>query len=148
MCHTGTMNDEKAPAVDDLDALTIGKRIRSARTAKGMTLDELGAAIGRAASQVSVLENGKREPRISDLTAVARALGVSLDDLLSPAPPNRRAALEIQLERIQRGPLYAQLGLAPLPVRKSLSDEATDTLLGLHAGLDRLHRERAATPAE
>lgn len=148
MWHTGPMTDAKTLDVEELDALTIGKRIRSARTAKGMTLDDLGAAIGRAASQVSVLENGKREPRVSDLTAVARALGVSLDDLLSTAPPDRRAALEIQLERIQRGPLFAKLGLEPLPVRKSLSDEAIETILGLHAELERLHRERAATPEE
>ncbi|HRN29047.1 MAG TPA: helix-turn-helix domain-containing protein [Terrimesophilobacter sp.] len=133
---------------DDLDSLLIGKRIRSLRTERGMTLEELGAAIGRAASQVSVLENGKREPRISDLTAVARALGVTIDDLLTTEPPSRRAALEIQLERIQRGPLYASLGLPELPVRKSLSDDAIETVLGLHAELERLHRERAATPEE
>ncbi len=137
------------PADDtSLDALTIGKRIRQLRQSRGMTLEDLGTAIGRAASQVSVLENGKREPRLSDLQTVARALGATLDDLLSAEPPSRRAQLEIALERIQRGPLYSSLGLPPLPVRKSLSDEAIETVLGLHAELERLHRERAATPEE
>lgn len=149
MWHTGGMIDAKADeAEDEFDSLLIGKRIRSLRTERGLTLDELGAAVGRAASQISVLENGKREPRLSDLTAVARALGVTLDDLLSTAPPNRRAALEIQLERIQRGPLYTSLGLPALPARKTLSDDAIETVLGLHAELERLHRERAATPEE
>ncbi|MBX3093372.1 MAG: helix-turn-helix domain-containing protein [Cryobacterium sp.] len=132
----------------ELDSLTIGRRIRALRTERGLTLDELGSAVGRAASQISVLENGKREPRLSDLTAVARALGVTLDELLTASPPSRRAALEIQLERIQRGPLYGSLGLPTLPVRKTLSDEAIETVLGLHAELERLHRERAATPEE
>ena len=36
-----------------LDSLTLGRRIRQLRKDRGMTLDEVGAAIGRAASQVS-----------------------------------------------------------------------------------------------
>lgn len=130
------------------DALTIGKRIRSLRTARGMTLETLGGAIGRAASQVSVLENGKREPRLRDLQSVAAALDVELETLLQEAAPDRRAELEIALERAQRGPLYSSLGLPALPVRKTLSDEAIETILSLHSELERLHRERAATPEE
>lgn len=131
-----------------LDALTIGKRIRSLRTERRMTLDDLGAAIGRAASQVSVLENGKREPRLSDLQTIAKALRVPLDQLLNAEPPSKRAALEIALERARVGPLFGSLGLPALPVRKSLSDEAIETILGLHSELERLHRERASTPEE
>jgi predicted transcriptional regulator len=97
---------------------------------------------------VSVLENGKREPRLSDLQTIATALGVGLDDLLEDEAPSPRAALEIALERAQAGPLYSSLDLPPLPVRKSLSDDAIRTILGLHAELERLHRERAATPEE
>ncbi|GAB3033128.1 hypothetical protein GCM10027052_07850 [Parafrigoribacterium mesophilum] len=131
-----------------LDSLTLGRRIRQLRKDRGMTLDEVGAAIGRAASQVSVLENGKREPRLGDLRSVARALGVSLEHLLAAEALPKRAQLEIELERAQRGPLFDSLGLAPLHVRKSLSDEAIETIIALHAELDRLHRERAATPEE
>ena len=43
-----------------LDSLTVGRRIRQLRTDRGLTLDDLGAELGRAASQVSVIENGKR----------------------------------------------------------------------------------------
>ncbi len=130
------------------DALTIGKRIRSLRLERGMTLEVLGGAIGRAASQVSVLENGKREPRLRDLQSVADALDVELEALLDDAAPDHRSAIEIALERAQRGPLYSSLGLPALPVRRSLSDEAIETILGLHSELERLHRERAATPEE
>ena len=131
-----------------LDSLTIGRRIRQLRTDRGMTLDDLASALDRAPSQVSVIENGKRELKLGELQRLARALGTTLDDLLSPEPPSRRAALEIALERAQRGPLYASLPLPPLPVRKSLSDEAIETILGLHDELQRLHTERAATPEE
>ena len=143
------MDSPAAPAFDDeevLDSLTIGRRIRQLRTDRGMTLEALATALERAPSQVSVIENGKRELKIGELQKLARLLGTSLDDLLSPEPPTRRAALEIALERAQRGPLYASLSLPPLPVRKSLSDEAIETILGLHDELQRLHEERAATP--
>jgi len=131
-----------------LDSLTIGRRIRELRVARGLTLDTLGAALGRAPSQISVIENGKRELKLGELQRLARILEVSVEQLMSPEPPSRRAALEIALERAQRGPLYASLPLPALPVRKSLSDEAIETILALHDELQRLHRERAATPEE
>jgi len=133
---------------DMLDSLTIGRRVRQLRTERGMTLDDLATAIGRAASQISVIENGKREPKLSELQRLARALGVTIDQVLSTEAPTGRAALEIAFERAQRGPLYSSLSLPAIPVRKTLSDEAMQTILGLHTELERLHRERAATPEE
>ena len=135
-------------ADDMLDSLTIGRRIRQLRSEKGMTLDELAVALDRAPSQLSVIENGKRELKLSELQKLARALGVTVDALLSQEPPTERAALEIALERAQRGPLYASLKLPPLPVRKSLSDDAIRTILSLHDELQKLHSQRAATPEE
>lgn len=131
-----------------LDPLTVGRRIRALRLDRGLTLEALAAELGRAPSQVSVIENGKRELKLGELQRLARILGVTLDELLSPEPPSKRAALEIQLERIQRGPLYGSLGLPAVPARKTLSDDAMQAILGLHAELERLHSERAATPEE
>jgi predicted transcriptional regulator/DNA-binding Xre family transcriptional regulator len=145
------MSPQRPERVDDddmLDSLTIGRRIRQLRSDRGLTLDDLGAAIGRAPSQVSVIENGKRELKLGELQRFARVFDVSVDQLLSAEPPSRRAALEIALERAQRGPLFASLGLPALPVRKSLSDDAIETILGLHRELERIHGERAATPEE
>ncbi len=139
-----------SPAHDGfmLDSLTIGRRIRQLRTERGLTLDELGTAIGRAPSQVSVVENGRRELKLGELQRFASALGVGVQQLMSAEPPSERAALEIALERAQRGPLFASLGLAPLPLRKSLSDDTIRTILSLHRELERVHTERAATPEE
>ena len=145
------MEPRAASAIEDedmLDSLTIGRRIRKLRTDRGLTLDDVGASLGRAASQVSVIENGKRELKLGELHKLARIFGVTIDELLSPEAPSRRAALEIALERAQRGPLYASLPLPRLAVRKTLSDEAIETILGLHDELQRLHSERAATPEE
>ena len=131
-----------------LDALTLGRRIRELRTARKMTLDALATAIGRAPSQVSMIENGKREPRLSMLRTIAAALGTNVDDLLNADAPSERAALEIAVERAQRGPVFTALGLPRIRVSKGQSDETLQTLLTLHNEIERLHRERAATPEE
>ncbi|MBW8872632.1 MAG: helix-turn-helix transcriptional regulator, partial [Leifsonia sp.] len=107
----------------DIDVATLGHRIRHFRTRRGMTLDALGAAAGVAASQLSLIENGKREPRISLLSALASALGVQPADLLSAEPPDERAALEIELARAQRGSLYASLGLPAVKPTKGTPTE-------------------------
>ncbi len=117
--HAGRMADASTDPFDDeemLDSLTIGRRIRQLRTERGMTLDELGAASAGPPSQVSV--HRERQARTQARRAAAprpRRSASPLDDLLSAEPPSQRAALEIALERAQRGPLYASLGLPPLP---------------------------------
>ncbi|MDR5701221.1 helix-turn-helix domain-containing protein [Agromyces aerolatus] len=136
------------PSGDEIDALTLGRRIRDRRTAAGMTLGALAEAIDRAPSQVSAIENGKREPRLSMLRTIASALGTTADELLRPDAPSERAALEIAVERAQRGPVFGALGLEPFRVAKSMSDQTLRTILALHHEIDRLHRERAATPEE
>ncbi|GAA1732444.1 helix-turn-helix transcriptional regulator [Microcella frigidaquae] len=138
----------RAQAEEVIDPLTLGRRIRTLRTDAGLTLAEVAEAIGTATSHLSVLENGKREAKLSELQAIARVLGSSLEQLVSAAPLSGRAALEVELERVQGGPLFSALGIPPLPVRKSLSDEAIRTVLALHAELQRVHSERAATPEE
>ncbi|NKY41150.1 helix-turn-helix transcriptional regulator [Cellulomonas septica] len=136
------------PSSGALDTLVLGRRIRHLRTARGMTLDDLGRAIGRAPSQVSMLENGHREPRVGVLSAVADALGVPVAELLRPEPPTRRAALEVELERTQRGPLFASLQIPEVKVGKSLPTDALDALVRLAGEVQRLLTENAATPEE
>ncbi|WP_036298792.1 helix-turn-helix domain-containing protein, partial [Microbacterium sp. C448] len=84
---------------EEVDPLTIGRRIRQLRTARGMTLDELAAAVDRVPSQLSMIETGKREAKLSLLRSIARALGTSLDALLESEPLDERSVLEISLER-------------------------------------------------
>ena len=75
-----------------MDLITLGRRIRHFRTSAGLTLDDVAAATGLAPSQLSLIENGKREPRISALGTLAVALGVDVPALLSTEPPSHRAA--------------------------------------------------------
>lgn len=135
-------------AATALELSTLGHRIRHERLAHGFTLDDLGERVGVAGSQLSLIENGKREPKLSLLQAIAAATGVDVTDLLSPEPPNRRAALEIELERAQSGAVFRRLGIAPVRVTKSMSDETIESILGLHRELQRRERETIATPEE
>ena len=131
-----------------LELSTLGHRVRHQRVSHGLTLDELGERVGVAGSQLSLIENGKREPKLSLLQAIAAETGVQVTDLLSAEPPNRRAALEIELERAQRGSVFRQLGIAPVKVTKSMSDDTIESILGLHRELQRREREAIATPEE
>lgn len=130
------------------DLITLGRRIRHARTARGLTLDALGRAVDAAPSLLSLVENGRREPRLSLLRAIAEALDVALADLLADEPPSRRAELEIALERAQRGPLFAALGLPGIKPSQKLPVPVLEQLVGLHAELARREEEAIATPEE
>ncbi len=130
------------------DLLTIGRRLRHLRSGRGLTLDAVGSAVGLSASALSLIENGKREPRVSVLTALASALGTDLADLLAPAPPTRRAALEIELERAQRADSFSALGVPAVRTGPRLPIEALEALVGLHRAINDIHAQRAATPEE
>jgi len=130
------------------ELLTLGHRIRHFRTRQGLTLDELGERVGIAASQLSLIENGKREPKLSVLQELTAALGVELAELLAKEAPNPRAALEIELDRLQRSALYSELTLPLVKPSKGIPDEALRALVGLHRELQRHATEAIATPEE
>ncbi|ALE04449.1 XRE family transcriptional regulator (plasmid) [Arthrobacter sp. ERGS1:01] len=142
--------DDDGTGSDDagVDLIALGRRVRHLRKKLGMTLDDLGAAAGTAPSQLSLIENGKREPKLTLLQRLAGALGVGLDQLLGAEPPSRRAALEIELEKAQRGPLYQSLGLPKVRVSSRLSMEVLESLVGLQHELERRLDEQSATPEE
>lgn len=130
------------------DLLTLGRRIRHYRTERGWTLDQLGAAVGTTASQLSLVENGRREPRVTLLQAIAAALAIPTAALLAAEPPSRRAALEIALDRAQRRGTYHDLGLPEVRPGRTLPVDALEALVGLHAELARRVDAAIATPEE
>lgn len=133
---------------EEVDSLTIGRRIRQLRTARGMTLDDLATAVGRAPSQLSMIENGRREPKLTLLQAIARALGSTLDAILESETLDERSTLEIALERAMKGQTFQALGIEPFRVGRAVPDEALRALLALQGEIERLRDERAATPEE
>ena len=129
-------------------ATLLGHRIRHFRRRAGLTLDQLGERVRVAPSQLSLIENGRREPRVGLLAALAEALDVSVAELLAEEAPDHRSALELELERIQQGDLYQSLGLPELRAGATVPDAVLEALAGLHAELERRSRDAIATPEE
>lgn len=133
---------------DAVDLIALGRRVRHLRKKQGMTLENLADSLRTVPSQLSLLENGKREPKLSQLTQLASALDVTLDDLFGAEPLSKRAALEIEVEKAQRGPLYAALGLPAVRVSSRLPMDVLESLVALQRELKRRLEEQAATPEE
>ncbi|WP_298457122.1 helix-turn-helix domain-containing protein [uncultured Cellulomonas sp.] len=65
---------------------TVGPRLRALRQARGTTLTDVSALTGVSVSTLSRLESGSRRPTLELLLPLARAYGVTLDELVD-APP-------------------------------------------------------------
>ena len=60
----------------------IGPRIKTARQARGLTLDAVGDALGIDGRHVQAWEAGRRNPGPKYLTSLAEVLGLEITDLL------------------------------------------------------------------
>ncbi len=69
---------------DDEEQLlsAVGQRIRAIRGAQGLNLNELARLTGISAPALSLIETGKRDPRLKTLAKIAAALRVSVAHLL------------------------------------------------------------------
>jgi transcriptional regulator with XRE-family HTH domain len=66
----------------DFAASALGDRLRAAREARRLTLDQLSAAVGVSKAHLSRLESGDRQPSVGILVEVAAALGTRVSALL------------------------------------------------------------------
>ncbi|MEM7292861.1 MAG: cupin domain-containing protein [Pseudomonadota bacterium] len=64
--------------MDSFDTKHVGQQVRDLRKAKGLTLSELGAAIGKSNAYVSLIERNLAEVSISALKGIAEALEVQI----------------------------------------------------------------------
>ena len=78
---------------------TIGQRISESRRALGMKQEELAEAMGVSAQAVSKWENDLSCPDISILPALAKKLGMTVDELLSGKEESQKATVVPEAER-------------------------------------------------
>src|ERR1700735_1589710 len=133
---------------DGIDLITLGQRLRHLRRAQGLTLSELGERVGRAPSALSLLENGRREPKLSLIEQLAAVLSVPVAELLSRQPPSRRAQLEIALADAQQDPSYRRLGLPQLRIGARVPTDVLEHLVAVAAELRAQGSKPTATPEE
>jgi transcriptional regulator with XRE-family HTH domain len=65
----------------------IGQRLAEARRGRGWTLARLSEASGVAIATLSKVENARSGASFDTVARVSRALGISFDNILSPASP-------------------------------------------------------------
>jgi transcriptional regulator with XRE-family HTH domain len=66
----------------DFAVNALGERLRAAREARGLTLDQLSASVGVSKAHLSRLESADRQPSVGILVEVAAALGTRVSALL------------------------------------------------------------------
>lgn len=64
------------------ESAKLGKNLKRIRTAKGISQGEIGRILGVDKGFISNIENGKTNPTLATITKLAKALGVSSDELL------------------------------------------------------------------
>jgi transcriptional regulator with XRE-family HTH domain len=93
-----------------LACMTLGSEVRRRRLALGLTLDDLSERAGLSPHYLSTLERDRRDPHVSTLLAVAKALRVKPADLLGDADAERPTAGALY----ERAPAEAQEAMATL----------------------------------
>jgi len=126
-----------------LDVLVLGRRIRHFRNLAKLTLDQLGARVAKPAPYLSLLENGKKQPRLGLIVEIAEALDVEVATLLDTAPPTRRDALEIALIKAQDSALFEGLDLPTIKPSAKVDNQTLAHIVGLHEAI----RERSGIEA-
>ena len=119
-----------------MDSLVFGQRLKYYRKRNNYTLVQLGNIINKPAPYLSQLENGIMEPRVTLIRELASALDCTPSDLLDPEPPSRRAALEIELRRLQDEPQNKQRKLPYLRPSSRMPDEILEHIIGLYSALE------------
>lgn len=90
----------------------VGEQVRSRRKAAGLTQAEVGRRCGITIAQISLIENGRVDARMSTIIRILNVTGGTLADL-SLDPP-RAMALDDLLERRASNALrLAKTGLKP-----------------------------------
>jgi len=109
----------------------LATRLRQARLRAGITVRELARQLGVSASFVSQLENGKSQPSVSTLYALAQCLGESIDRLfLEQDPPPAPAHEESDRGAVSRAPTPTG------PSRSSPFHPAPDDVAAGHSRVD------------
>jgi transcriptional regulator with XRE-family HTH domain len=76
----------------EYDAVRLGQRLRRARMDSHLSLRALAAEVGISPSALSQIENGKSQPSVTTLHALASELNASLDELLTDRAPRARTS--------------------------------------------------------
>ncbi|NLE28671.1 MAG: cupin domain-containing protein [Phycisphaerae bacterium] len=145
-----------------MNLVALALRLRTIRTEKGMTLDDLAKQSGLTASMLCKIENFRVTPSLPAIAAIAKALGVTLSALFTDIedPPEVEVVCAHERKLIHRDDsawsYYALLSnqanyhVEPFiveippghPPRKKQSHEGDEFMLMLSGTLDFIHGDK------
>ncbi|MDO8604793.1 MAG: helix-turn-helix transcriptional regulator [bacterium] len=64
------------------EAQKLGRNLKRIRTKKGITQGDIVRTLGMPKSFVSSIENGRTNPTLATITKLAKAIGVSVGELM------------------------------------------------------------------
>lgn len=110
------------PALMEKDLkVIVGRNIRAAREARGMTQEQFAEAVGRHIDSVSLIERGRSLPALDTLLGISTVVGVGLDALVHPfdhvEDDEAKIALtelQIRLENLPQDRVKLALGIVKL----------------------------------
>ena len=73
----------------------MGERIAQLRRKRGLSQTKLAQALGLRTSTVAMYEQGRREPSVTIIIALARTLGVTIDYLLTGQSPHQSTLIPV-----------------------------------------------------
>ena len=82
--------------------IEVGKRLRSLRKIRGISLQQMAAETGMSYSYLSGLENGKHSVSITNLQRIASFFGVDMVYFLQPGGPVPRVMRKKDLWPVSR----------------------------------------------
>jgi transcriptional regulator with XRE-family HTH domain len=92
-----------------IKAHNLAERLKRRREAAGLSQQSLAVAAGLSMSLICQLEQGqKKDPRLSTLRALAKAFGITLDELVGDDPGSHQDAGEART-----GPAVAAVRKTP-----------------------------------
>ena len=64
------------------DSIKLGKNLKSIRTAKGISQGKIARILKVGRSFITNIENGKTNPTLDTIAKIAKAIGVSVGELM------------------------------------------------------------------
>jgi len=133
------MTDRTAELYLAMDPAAVGKRLRTARVASGLSQTEVADGL-LSVPQLSRIESGKRRPRLDMLVTLAGRLGTTAVDLLTGVPADRESEIRLAADMAELALLSGDGASALTDAEKLLG---TDEIGALPDVERRVRRTRA-----
>lgn len=104
----------------------IGARLREIRISNRFSISDVCERTGVSRAQISLIENGKADPRLSTVVKLLSSYGSDLSDL-APMPAQRTSLDEIAAHAEQAARRLEEVGLGPSDPNARLDLKASRT---------------------